>query len=336
MTRQSEGGAPTIRHIAEALGISRATVSRAFSRPEMISRETVARVREMAARMGYIVNPAARALSTGKQGNLAIIVPDIANPFFPPLIRAMQRAADVAGYGVFIGDTDGDPEQELRLASRLAPQIEGIVLASSRMTEEHVRRVARLRPTVMINRDVAGLSRVLIDPVVGLDEAVAVLAGQGHRSLAYVTGPASSWSDQQRRAALDEAGKRHAIRIDMLEGFKDSFEGGREAAKRLLGTNVTGAIAFDDFVAHGLLAGLAGAGINVPECFSLVGFDDVLGASTYPALASVFAPGEEAGRRAAALLIEELDSGVAADRRESLPTRFVARATIGKPARQPC
>lgn len=320
---------PTIQDIADALGVSRATVSRAFSRPNLIGASTVARVHEVAEQLGYVANPLARALSTGRQGNLAILVPDIANPFFPPLIRAVQHRADEAGYGVFIGDTDGDPQRELSLALRLAPQIEGFVLASSRMPEPDIMRIAGTRPVVMINRDVKTLPRVLIDPSEGLNQAVAALAGLGHRQIAYVAGPATSWSDQQRRAVLRAAAKQHKVAIRVIEGFRDSFEGGRAATAAVLATGVTGAIAFDDFVAHGILAGLAEAGRSVPDSFSLVGFDDVLGASTYPALSSVHAPGDEAGRRAIDILLQHLDAPPAQPCCERLGTRFIARATTG-------
>jgi len=117
MTRMTARSAPTIGDIAKAAGVSRATVSRVFGRPDLISSETIDRVREVADKLGWTPNHAARALSTGKQGNIAVILPDIANPFFPPLIRAAQRTADGAGMGVFIGDTDNDQAQEFRLAT---------------------------------------------------------------------------------------------------------------------------------------------------------------------------------------------------------------------------
>jgi DNA-binding LacI/PurR family transcriptional regulator len=334
MARITARGAPTIGDIAKVAGVSRATVSRVFSRPDLISTETIDRVREVADQLGWTPNQMARALSTGKQGNIAVILPDIANPFFPPLIRAAQRTADAAGMGVFIGDTDNDQAQEFRLASRLGSQIEGFVLASSRMSEDHIRQIASLRPVVLINRDIAGLSRVLIDAHTGLDGAVGALSGLGHRHVVYVAGPEVSWSDQQRRAALSNAGRRHGVRIEVIEGVEGTFEGGRAATDQVAATGATGAIAFDDFVAHGLLAGLAGRGLSVPDEFSLVGFDDVLGASTHPSLSSVFAPGQDAGRRAMELLLEQLETGVAGDRRELLETRFIARATTGPAIRR--
>src|ERR1700754_1602012 len=106
--RDSDGGrelrseiAPTISQVAKVSGVSRATVSRAFTRPGMLSEETVRRVKAVADKLGYVPNQVARALSTGRHGNVALIVSDVANPFFPPLIRAAQLHADKAGLCVF-------------------------------------------------------------------------------------------------------------------------------------------------------------------------------------------------------------------------------------------
>src|SRR5215212_11112853 len=103
---------PTISQVAKAAGVSPATVSRTFNRPELLSHATLKRVRGVAEKLGYVPNQVARALSTGRAGNIALIVPDIANPFFPPLIRAAQAHADRVGYAVFLGDSDEQPERE--------------------------------------------------------------------------------------------------------------------------------------------------------------------------------------------------------------------------------
>src|SRR5690606_20676084 len=96
----------TIRDVAAAAAVSRSTVSRAFTRPQLLSPETVRHVLAVAARLGYVGNQAARALSTGRFGNIAVVVPDIANPFFPPLVRSLQLAAEAADLAVFLGDSD--------------------------------------------------------------------------------------------------------------------------------------------------------------------------------------------------------------------------------------
>src|ERR1700721_4876871 len=108
---------PTISDVAKAAKVSTSTVSRAFSRPDMLKKETVKQVRSIATQLGYVPNPMARALSTGRQGNIAIVIPDLANPFFPPLLRAAQSTADAAGFSVFLGDSDDDPGRVWSLES---------------------------------------------------------------------------------------------------------------------------------------------------------------------------------------------------------------------------
>ncbi len=333
MARPPSHRSPTVRDVAAALGINHSTVSRAFSHPQRLKPETVERVLEAAKRLGYQPNQLARALTTGKPGNIALIVPDISNPFFPPLIRAAQRAADAAGFAVFIGDSNEDPAEEFRLAQRLSPQIDGFVFASSRLSEAQLHDVAKLRPTVLINREVEGLSRVQIDPGIGLTHAVEHLKGLGHKHIVYLAGPAASWSDQQRRAVLVEAARVHDLKIDIAERAALDEATRFATVRDLVKTGATAAIAFDDFVAHRLLAGLAQCDIAVPRAFSVIGFDDVLGTSIFPALSSVFAPNEEAGQMAITLLLDQLSSGSALDQRERLATEFVARATTGAPPR---
>jgi DNA-binding LacI/PurR family transcriptional regulator len=293
----------------------------------MLKEETVNLVRSFATQLGYLPNPMARALSTGRQGNIAIVVPDIANPFFPPLLRAAQVAADTAGFSVFLGDSDEDAAREQRLVNKLAMQVEGFILASSRMQDKAILNLAQRQPVVLINHDTPGLPRVLIDTVAGIDAAVAHLVGLHHRSLVYVSGPVDSWSDQQRRIAVERASARHKVKIQSVPANRPTFDAGKEVTGTILELDATAAITFDDYVAHGLLAGFAERGVVVPRDFSVIGCDDVLGASTYPALTSVSARCDEAGRMAADLLINTLQTGRRADVRCLLDTCLVVRDT---------
>jgi DNA-binding LacI/PurR family transcriptional regulator len=291
----------------------------------MIGEDTVKRVKQVAAQLGYMPNQVARALSTGRHTNIAIVVPDIANPFFPPLIRAVQAGADAAGFSVFLGDSDEDADREQTLV-----QVEGFILASSRMPDAEIQRIAERRPVVLVNRDTSGLCRVLIDTAAGIDAAVAHLAGLGHKSLVYVGGPAASWSDQQRRNAVRRATKRHKISLTSVAASRPTFESGRNVAAAVLATDATAAITFDDLVAHGLLAKLLEIGVRVPLEFSVIGCDDVLGASTYPALTSVSARCDEAGKIAVELLMSALEARQNAEVRCVLETRLVVRATTAE------
>ena len=333
MTIRKDDGLPTISDVALRARVARSTVSRAFSRPEMISASTVERVKKAATALGYVPNYAARALSTGLHGNIAIIVPDIANPFFPPLIRAVQAGADAEGYSVFLGDSDEDAGRELKLADRFANQVEGFILASPRSAQQNIMDLNKRRPVVVINRDIADLPRVLIDPALGVKDAVAHLVDLGHRKMVYVSGPAVSWSDQQRRLALRHAAASHDIRIDTISAERPTFNAGLKVVSAVLHSGATAAITFDDFVAHGLLSGLAEHHIPVPKKFSVIGMDDVLGASTFPALTSVSGRCDEAGRIAIQLLIGAMQ-GKSSDICTVLRTHLAIRATTGQAFRR--
>ena len=326
---------PTVTQVAKAAGVSRATVSRTFTRPELLSHETILRIRAVAEKLGYVPNQVARALSTGRAGNIALIVPDIANPFFPPLIRAAQAHADHAGYAVFLGDSDEQPEREDVLLTKMAAQVEGFILASPRLDEERVRAHAARRPLVLINRDIEGLPRVLMDVRAGITAAIEHLASLNHRQIAYVGGPPASWANQQRQQAAIATAERLGIHLTAIPAHHPSYEAGQKAAGELAKLTVTATVAFDDLVAQGIMAGLAHLGWRVPQDMSIVGFDDVLASMTYPPLTTVAAHSAEAGTQAVKLLAEFLSKGQVQDERIIIPTQLIVRATTDPPAKRP-
>jgi len=295
----------------------------------MLSAETVQRVLDAAERLGYAPNHTARALSTGRHRNIALIVPDVANPYFPPLIRAVQRETDRLDYCLFLGNTDEDARQEDKLAGRFAGQVAGMILASTRLPEARIRAHAAARPLVLINRDVAGIPRVLIDSGTGVEEAVMHLGSLGHASLAYVSGPSTSWSNRQRRNAVRKAAERLGMRHVVVAAPMPSFDAGRAVARQVLRSGATAAIAFDDVTAHGLLAGLGDNGLRVPKDFAVVGCDDVLGAVTQPALTTVSNRSMEAGHAAVSLLSDMLQSAAIRGVRCVLETHLVVRRQAG-------
>jgi len=320
--------------VARAAGVSKSSVSRAFTQQGLIGADTVVRILQVAKDIGFVPNHTARALSTGRHGNVALVVPDVANPFFPPLIRAAQMQADLSDFCVFLGNSDENPRQEDKLVNRFVGKVEGLLLVASRLTDERISFHAGKCPLVLINRDVAGIPRVLIDSAVGVDQAILHLADLGHRRIAYVSGPQSSWADQQRRAAVQQGAIRHGLVVNIIGGRVPSYENGRSAVSEILATPATAVIAFDDLIAQGIMTGLADIGISVPADFSVVGCDDVLGAATYPALTTVSTRSGEAGLAAMSLLLDMLASRTARDARLSLDTHLVRRATTAPPSAQ--
>lgn len=176
---------------------------------------------------------------------------------------------------------------------------------------------------MLVNRDLEGIPRVLIDSTGGMTEAVMLLKKLGHERLAYLAGPRDSWSDQQRREVLTSAAS--GLTVEVIEVGRPSYAAGRDSVSALVRSGATAAIAFDDVVSQGVLAGLELRGISVPTDFSLVGCDDTLAALTTPALTSVSAGAATAGTAAAKLLIQLLDDPTAEC--ITIATHLVIRAT---------
>lgn len=328
--------APTIRLVAREAGVSQATVSRAFSQPELLTPATVEKVLGTARRLGYVPNQVARALSTGRAGNIALILPDVANPFFSALMRGAQAQAYKRGYATFLGDSDETAHLEDVLLGKLAAQVDGFVLASPRLDEPLIRKHAARKPVVVINRDLEGIGRVLVDTGPGFTAAVALLAGLGHRAVAYVGAPRTSWSSQQRARAVAAAGAAHGLSVVQIDAGRPSHEAGRDCVAALMEAGVTAALAVDDVVAQGIMAGLAERGLSVPGDFSVVGCDDIIAATTYPPLTSVNARCAIAGANAVDLLLNGFATPAPPTASHVITGELVIRGSTGPaPAQAP-
>lgn len=327
MTRKS--GAPTITEVAIAAGVDRSSVSRAFSRPDLLRPETVAAIRAAADRLGYAPNRNARALSTGRHGNVALVVPDIADLAFPALIRAAQLEAYREGLCMFLGNSDEDARLEERLITQFSGQVDGILLAAPRLSVEAIKAIAAQKPVVVINRDIAGVPRVLVDSTPGIDEALVHLGELGHRRVAYVGGLVGSWSAKLMRTAVTAAAANHGIKLDTIDpGELSLYEAGRLAARDIATSPATAVLAFDDTVAQGVVAGLAAEGLAVPAAMSVVSCSEVLGAAA-PALTTIGSRMADAGKIAVGLLIDAIETAGLREASYRIDTHLLVRSSAG-------
>lgn len=153
------------------------------------------------------------------------------------------------------------------------------------------------------------------------------LAELGHRRIVYVSGPAASWSNRQRRAAVKKSAAELGLEMTVVPAQVPSFEAGRGVVPKLLATKATGVVAFDDLIAQGILAGLSAHGLRAPADIAVVGCDDVLGAATDPPLTTLSNRSSEAGKIAITLLLGMLSDGYVHDVRCVLDTHLVVRNT---------
>lgn len=322
---------PTITQLAAQLGVAPSTVSRAFTKPNLLRPETVERVLAAAKAVGYVPNNNARALSTGKAGAVGLIVPDIANPFFPPLIRAAQNHASLTGLSVFLADSNEDPVREERLIIAMAPQVEGLLVVSSRLPPARLRELASRYRIALVNRDVAGTFRVLLDATIAIRAALVHLKDLGHTRIAYVGGPERSWSNRQRREAVELAARDEGLHFASYSAPPGTYEAAKALSRTVVAKGATGIIAFDDVLAHGLMGGFAEEGIRVPDDVSVIGCDDALATTTFPALSTIsFNVMEAAGAAVQALTGHPGDPLLSAAR-VAFDGTLVLRGTTGRP-----
>jgi DNA-binding LacI/PurR family transcriptional regulator len=325
----------TIKDVARVAGVSVATVSRALSNAELVHPETRERVRQAATELGYQPSRVARGLSTGRTGNIGLIVPDLANPFFASVVKGMQARARELDMAVFVTDTDEDPKLEFTLVRALSKQVDGLIIGSPRMSEDELRSAATETPLVLLNRRVGRIPAVTVDNVDGMRQAVAHLVALGHRRIGYVEGPRNSWANRERlrglRAVISSAG----VEFVELGSFLPQFEGGVAAADQVLAAGVSAVVTYNDLVALGLLSRFTARGVDVPGRISIVGCDDIVASSmVHPALTTISLPKEQTGRAGVDLLLqlmEKPDRATGSARRE-LPVHLLVRGSTGPAA----
>ena len=324
----------TIHEVARRAGVSVSTVSRALAVPDLVRATTRERVLAVVAELGYQPNRAARGLITGRTGNIGVVVPDVANPFFSAVLKGCHARARESQNVVFLADAEEDARVEVEVVTAMAKQVDGIVLCSSRMSDEQLARVVGLAPLVLLNRRVPGTPSVLMDSADGVRQAVEHLAALGHRRIAHLSGPATSWSAQERRRGLRAAGPAAGVETVELGPFAPTFQAGLQAADLAVAADVSAVLAYNDLMALGVLSRLAARGIAVPQRLSVVGFDGIeMSAMTTPPLTTVLMPTEAAGRAAVGLLLEVLarpeeERGAV----QTLPTQLIVRSTTVPPA----
>ncbi|SDT38857.1 LacI family DNA-binding transcriptional regulator [Microlunatus soli] len=322
--------AVTLADVAAAAGLSGSTVSRALSDPDKVNAATREKVVRIAGEMGYVPNHTARSLTIGRTDLIGLLVPDIANPFFPPIIKAVQARASAKGRTVVIADIDERPGDELERARQLRKRTDGLVIASPRTTDARLAELSELAPVVFVNREVPDAASVIIDSGDGMAQAVEHLAALGHRVIGYLNGPRRSWSNEQRRQAIGSTADRLGLTVLEYGPYEPQVQSGVHAADLLLAGEATAVIAYDDLIALGVMARLTERGIRTGTDISVIGVDDSpMSAMAYPTLTTIHVPGAEAGTVAVDSLLGLLDGTIEHPEPIRLETRLVVRSSTG-------
>jgi LacI family transcriptional regulator len=334
---------PGLRDVAELAGVHISTASRALSggpSASMVNPVTRRRVRESAEQLGYRVNGVARALKTRRSFTIGLLIPDITNPVFPPMVRGAEDVLDASGYSLVLGNTDDDEDKGRKeVSAMLQGQVAGLMLATARREDALVDELREGRaPVVLVNRavDRAGVSAVVPDDEVGMALAVEHLERLGHRRIAYVSGPRTTSTGARRHAGFERAMRTHGLADAALVEVPAFTEAaGRGGAEEVLAgaARPTAIVAGNDTIALGVLDALRAQGLSCPDDMSLVGFNDMLFVDRIdPPLTTVRISQYDLGHRAAELLLARLADP---DRRPEtvlVSAELVVRGSTAAPA----
>jgi len=308
---------PTIYDVARRARVSTATVSRALNGTSAVASQTRERIDRAVRALGYRPNVVARSLVTKVTHTIALLLPDITNPFFPDLVKGVQTLADERGYTVLLCSVAGDASREEEYLEMLsAKQVDGALLVGLVCGHQTIARFARHGiPIVSLDRniDYPRAPIVQVNHRKGARVATEYLLELGHRGVAHISGPIGLRVSQERLAGYREALNKAGIGYDPGLVVSGNFteEAGYTGIEALLeaATAFTAVFAANDLAAIGATAALKDRGHRVPEDVSVVGFDDIrLAAYTSPPLTTIRQPTYEMGRRATELLIDAIHS----------------------------
>jgi LacI family transcriptional regulator len=336
---------PTLKEVAERAGVHVTTASRALNpaTSSLVNADTIRRVQAAARELRYQPNAIARGLKTARSMSIGVLLPDLTNPLFPPIVRGIEDALADGGYTTLIANTDNDPERQLRLFDTLrARQVDGFIAATARRDDRLFVDAHRDGvKIVLVNRKVigSGIPSVTADDQEGVAMAVRHLIDLGHIRIAHVSGPADTATGQSRLRAYQQTLQEAGITPDpaLIASSAEFTEvDGAVAARTMLdaGGVPTAVVAGNDTIALGCLDVFAERGLRCPDDISLVGFNDMAFVDRLaPPLTTVRVPHYQIGAEAGRMLLERLADPSLPAKSITLPATLVVRGSTASPRR---
>lgn len=329
--------------VARIAGVSKSTVSRVINHPDLVGAATIERVRAAMAAVGFTPNATARALRSGVTHIVAVIVPDVTNPFYTAALRGIEDVASELGYMVIVCNTDELPAKERQYLVKLDGRIDGVIITSASEAEPNLDVLAKLRTVVALSRGLGGgtgFDWVKLDNRQGAFQAVSRLIQAGHERIAVLAGPTVTTTGRERLEGYEEALRTHGIAVDdALVRIGDYTHGsGYEMAKSILGAEAarpTAVFSCSSFITQGLLRAASERGLRIPHDLSIVGFDDIPAADLVePRITTVLQPTYEMGKASMRLLLRRIQGPHAPHdpRTIVLSPALVERDSVAPPA----
>lgn len=333
----------TLRDVAAAARVHPSTASRALSTRTrtLVSDDTVARVLAAARDLGYQPNALARGLKVNRTMTIGMLVPDLTNPLFPPIVRGIEDRCNEDGYTLLLANTDNDEAKERSILEVMARRrVDGLIIATAHREYPLLSDVLRSDyPVVLVNRtaDEPPLPSVSGDDHAGIGMAVRHLVGLGHRRIAHLAGTQTVSTGMIRHQSFLSWMESSGLEVDPdLVVWCTWFtqRAGAEAFEELLdrGAEVTAVVAANDLVALGCYDVAEQRGLRIPEDVSVVGYNDIPFTDKFnPPLTSVRIPHYRIGVRAAELMLEAIEGPTGDGVSVRLAPELIVRSSTGPP-----
>jgi LacI family transcriptional regulator len=333
----------SIKDVAAKAKVHPSTVSRVLN-PEtrsMVSAVVADRVSRIAAEMGYARSTLAYGLRTGRTHTVGVVIPDLTNPLFPPIIRQIERTLAEQGYLAILADSENNQDNEMAIVQSLKGRnVDGFILATAHRLDSVVNACSEENiPLVLVNRtiDSHSVTAVINDDSHGIDLAVSHLVKLGHKSIAYLGGPQDTSTGHDRYLAfrkLKRAGKFQSHNDIILNCKAFTEAEGRRGFLSILKKRrkFTAVVAANDLLALGCYDAMYELGLSCPADISITGFNDMPFMNRLsPPLTSLRIPHAEIGRQAAKLLVERIKDPDCLVRTVNLLPELVVRGSTAPP-----
>ncbi|RDI97597.1 LacI family DNA-binding transcriptional regulator [Dyella solisilvae] len=336
----------TLNDIAAGCGVSRATVSLVLRGSPLVNKQTRARVEEELRRQGYVYNRAAANLRRRTSSSVALVLNELANPFFAEFASGVDEALGEAGFVTLLGNTgESAAREQAVLGSLIEHGPAGIILAPAEGSEAHdvLAAVGPHTPMVLFNRELGGAQpefahwdRLMLDNQRGTRLATEHLIAQGHKRIAFFGGADDASSGRDRYAGYAQAMQAAGLAIAphwRVESKPSRMDAARAAHALFNGDPApTAAVCYNDAVALGLMLALHQRGLRPGSDFALTGFDDIAEAAmSTPPLTTLSTAPRTLGRQAAELLLARLREPQASARTIIAPVELVVRESSRPP-----
>ncbi|MFW6007614.1 MAG: LacI family DNA-binding transcriptional regulator [Halanaerobiales bacterium] len=308
----------TILDVAKLSGYSKSTVSRVINGKGPVSKQAENEIKKAMQKLDYTPNYFARGMRTNRTNNIAVLIPDYTNPFYPELIKSIEKVARKNDYVVTVCDTDEKADKELQYIREIVKRnIDGIIFCTYNRVRKNINyliQISKKIPVIFMDRvidDKKEISYVITDGYKGTCNAATYLIEKGRKKIGYIKGSSENRVTKERYEGYKEALNIHNIKFDSELIYTGNFtmESGFKGARELLNSDkkLDAIMAATDVMAIGAIKYLKYSGLQVPDDINVVGFDNIsLSSLIEPGLTTIAQPIQKLGKKSTEILIKQM------------------------------